>query len=257
MKKLLLTFVFTPAIAWAQCVPSNAPAGSIGCLPHNTTAQSTDILYAWRTALFPTPDMTLTVQSIINTAGSTQYMPFSGGTFTGAVTFSNPIAINSGGTGATSLAAAQSNLGIVATGTSGPTVPTNNGGFTQSGAVNFTGTFQVLGAAETFPGSGLLAGTTDTQTLTNKTLTSPIISGAVAPTGAWTFINSDLLLLGSSTGYTTFASANASATNYTVTFPAATDTVVELALAQTLTNKTLTTPTINGAAISGTLTGTP
>src|SRR5580693_897207 len=40
-----------------------------------------------------------------------------------------------------------------------------------------------------------------------------------------TFTNSDLLLLGSSTGTTTFTSGNASATNYTHTFQASTGTI--------------------------------
>ena len=64
-------------------------------------------------------------------------------------------------------------------------------------------------------------------------------SGTVAHTAAVTFNNSDILLLGSSTGATTFASANASATAYTITFPAATDTVALLVATQTLTNKTI------------------
>ena len=46
-----------------------------------------------------------------------------------------------------------------------------------SGTNNFTGTFKIGGTTETFPTSGLIAGTTDTQTLTNKTLTSPTING--------------------------------------------------------------------------------
>ena len=44
-------------------------------------------------------------------------------------------------------------------------------------------------------------------------------------TGVHTFNTSNLRLLGSSTGYTTVASANASATNYTLTIPAATGTL--------------------------------
>jgi len=44
-------------------------------------------------------------------------------------------------------------------------------------------------------------------------------------TAAQTFTNSDLLLLGSSTGATAFASANAGASNFTITFPAVSGTV--------------------------------
>ena len=44
-------------------------------------------------------------------------------------------------------------------------------------------------------------------------------------TAAQTFTNSDILLLGSSTGATTFTSANGGASNFTLTFPAITDTL--------------------------------
>ena len=72
-----------------------------------------------------------------------------------------------------------------------------------------------------------------------------------------TFTNSALLLRGSSTGTTTFASANASATNYTVTVPAITDTFVMLTATQTLTNKTLASPTFTGTvAGAGTIPST-
>jgi hypothetical protein len=60
-----------------------------------------------------------------------------------------------------------------------------------------------------------------------------VLGTAQTYTGAKTFTNSDLLLLGSSTGKTTFTSANASATNYTATFPANTGTFAETNLAQT------------------------
>ena len=59
-------------------------------------------------------------------------------------------------------------------------------------------------------------------------------------------------LLGSSTGATTFTSANAGASNFTITIPAITDTLVTLTATQTLTNKTLTSPTLTPPAL-----GTP
>ena len=59
-------------------------------------------------------------------------------------------------------------------------------------------------------------------TLTNKTLTSPVIS-SITNTG-------------------------------TITLPSSTDTLVGRATTDTLTNKTLTSPTINGATVTGTVT---
>jgi len=72
-----------------------------------------------------------------------------------------------------------------------------------------------------------------TTTFTNKTLTSPIISGTVS-------------------GTTTLQGA--SAASGTLTLPAATDTLVGQATSDTLTNKTLTTPIINTPKISATYT---
>jgi len=70
-----------------------------------------------------------------------------------------------------------------------------------------------LGTASTMTGpSGTIVGTTDTQTLTNKTLTTPVIS-SISNTG-------------------------------TVTLPTSTDTLVGRATTDTLTNKTLTNPTV-------------
>lgn len=69
-------------------------------------------------------------------------------------------------------------------------------------------------------------------------------------TAAQTFTNSDILLLGSSTGATTFTSANAGASNFTLTFPAATDTVVTLAATQTLTNKSIAASEVNSGTLA-------
>lgn len=69
--------------------------------------------------------------------------------------------------------------------------------------------------------TGSVVGTTDTQTLANKTLTTPTVA-SVKPDGTHTW-----------------------------TFPAATDQAVGRATTDTLTNKTLTSPVINTPSISG------
>lgn len=66
--------------------------------------------------------------------------------------------------------------------------------------------------------TGAVVGTTNTQTLTNKTLTSPVI-GTIVNTG-------------------------------TLTLPTSTDTIVGRATTDTLTNKTLTSPVVNGGTVS-------
>ena len=78
---------------------------------------------------------------------------------------------------------------------------------------------QVLG--KTVP-SGTIVGTTDSQTLTNKTLTTPVIS-SISNTG-------------------------------TLTLPTSTDTLVGRATTDTLTNKTLTSPVISTISNTGTIT---
>jgi hypothetical protein len=88
------------------------------------------------------------------------------------------------------------------------------------------------------PPSGTIVGTTDTQTLTNKTLISPTITGVIN--------YSAIAFNGSTSGITTItASAVASGT---LTLPAVTDTLVARTTTDTLTNKTI-------SAGSNTITG--
>jgi hypothetical protein len=89
------------------------------------------------------------------------------------------------------------------------------------------------------PPTGDIVGTTDTQTLTNKTLTSPTINTAIIGSAGITF--------NGSTSGTTILQASAIASG-TLTLPAATDTLTGKATTDTLTNKTI-------AAGSNTITG--
>jgi hypothetical protein len=80
------------------------------------------------------------------------------------------------------------------------------------------------------PPSGTIVGTTDTQTLINKTLTSPIISGV-------SFSSAGITFNGSTSG-TTILQASASASG-TLTLPATTDTLLARNTTDTLINKTI------------------
>lgn len=90
--------------------------------------------------------------------------------------------------------------------------------------------------------TGATTFTSGNSSATNYTLTIPANSGTLAElnlaqswTAAQTFANSDVLILGSSTGATTLFSANAGASNFTITIPAVTDTLAVLGTAQTWT----------------------
>jgi hypothetical protein len=129
-----------------------------------------------------------------------------------------------------------------------------NGNAFPASTYTLTGT---AGKTLNFTNSLTFAGTdSTTMTFPTTTGTVDVLNNAQTFTAAKTFTNSDLLLLGSSSGATTFTSDNASATNYTLHVPAANDTLVDLAGAQTLANKTLTSPTLTSAANAYTQTST-
>lgn len=132
-----------------------------------------------------------------------------------------------------SLALAQTNPG------SSPLTPAKGG--TNSAFVGFTGPTT---SVKTF-------------TLPNASDTIATLAAIQTFSAAKTFAASTLLLAGSSSGAGTL-NAPAAASTYVWTLPAATGTLVDLALAQTLTNKTLTAPVMTapvlGTPASGTLT---
>jgi hypothetical protein len=183
------------------------------------------------------------------------------------------IVVNNGSSGCSSSPDATVNVGALALGVAGTvgtvqlfnatsgsvllnTVTGALGSVTASLPAN-TGTIaelnlvQTWSALQTFNNSDIkmVGSSTGATTLTsanagasNFTLTIPANTGTLAElnlaqtfTAAQTFTNSDILLLGSSTGATTLTSANAGASNFTLTLPAATDTVAVLGTAQTFT----------------------
>ena len=91
--------------------------------------------------------------------------------------------------------------------------------------------------------TGQVVGTTDTQTLTNKTLTSPIITGAQLGDVGITFEGS------TADAFETTLQVTDPTADRTITLPDATGTVILDSATQTLTNKTLTSPTISGSPV--------
>lgn len=118
----------------------------------------------------------------------------------------------------------------VVTAAQGGTGIANNAASTITISGNFGTTFTVSGTTSlTLPTSGTL------------TTLATVISTANTWSAVQTFPNSDIRLVGSSTGYTVFSSANSGASNFTLTFPAVTDTLAGITLQQSSKSAAYTT----------------
>ncbi len=125
MRSILAFLAFMlPGAAFA-CSPSNAPIGSIGCLPSLGAPQTGDLIAAWRPSTYPASAGTLSYSALLGA-----YLPLTGGTLTGALTGISATLTGSGtaltlpggnAPGAAGLAATGTNalmLGNATTGTS-------------------------------------------------------------------------------------------------------------------------------------------
>ena len=108
----------------------------------------------------------------------------------------------------------------------------------------FGGSISIAGGGLiTSSGAGGALGTAAFATIGTSGGTVPVLNVQNTWSDVQTYVNGDLALLGSSTGKTIFNSSNASASNFTISFPAITDTLLTLTATQTLMNKTLTSTT--------------
>ena len=90
---------------------------------------------------------------------------------------------------------------------------------------------------------GSVVGTTATQTLTNKTLTSPVLTGTLENDASITFEGA------TADAYETTLTVVDPTADRTITLPNTSGTVVLKDSVDTLTNKTLTSPTISGSPV--------
>lgn len=118
-----------------------------------------------------------------------------------------------------------------------------------AGASNFTITFPAATGTVALTANANVASVSNSDSsLTISPTTGAVVASLnVSNANIWaavqTFGNNDIRLSGSSTGYTAFNSNNSSASNFTLTFPGATDTLVARSTADTLSNKNITSST--------------
>ena len=287
----------TVAIANGGTGATTAAAARTNVLPSYTgNAGKALVVNGGETDVVWTPLSGSGTVTSVAVSGGTTGLTTSGGpvTASGTITLAGTLAVANGGTGATTASAGFNALSpittvgdlIIGNGVNSATrlaigtnaqVLTSNGttaswqtpttGVTVAGNNTWTGTQTFTNSQARLLGSstGYTTFTSANSSATNYTLTIPAVTDTVAVLGTaqtytatQTFAASGVILKGSSSGSTTFTSANASATNYTLTFPARDDTVVTINSADALTNKTISglANTISNVSLTAAVTGT-
>ena len=267
------------ALASAPTTDNDGNTLLAGALYWNSTSS---LLYIWSGSAWSQAAFSVSGAVTSFTAGTTGFTPSTSST--GAITLGGTLAVANGGTGLTSLGTgvatflgtpSSANLASAVTDETGSgslvfaTLPTfGSTGVKLSGSTSGTTTV-VSGATAgtsvlTLPvATDTLVGKTTTDTLTNKTLTSPVIS-SITNTGTLTLPTSTDTLVGKATTDTltnktvNLTSNTLSGTTAQFNTALSDGDFATLAGAETLTNKTLTSPTLTtpalGTPASGTLT---
>lgn len=119
----------------------------------------------------------------------------------------------------------------------------------EDGSAHYAASTAVHGVA------GSVVGTSDTQTLTNKTIVGTSNTLSAIPSASVTGVDTHIAatVVHGATGAVVGTTNTQTLTNKTLTSPALSSggDVVGTTLTQTLTNKTLTTPTINAPVVTG------
>jgi len=191
-------------------------------------------------------NMPLVGQGASNPIWSSVAIPTSAVTQGGLVYSSTTVALSVGG--------ALTQYGVVVAGAVGSAPQSTAAGganFPLIGVASNNPTWSTIAYITSLGAAGHFVTSSSTTALTdagaNLTWSSPTLSvGTISTTG--------ILLLGSAGGGSVSITPASTASTFTLTLPAISDTLVTLTANQTLTTKTLTTPTISSITNSGTIT---